>query len=63
MAISDKLESRLKARSRRRASATQQSAYALRSGLFGRFKGAADLALQHKQTLAEIWAAKHKAKQ
>jgi plasmid stability protein len=44
-------------------SAAQPSAHDLGSDLFGRFKGAPDLARQRKQALADIWAAKHKAKQ
>jgi plasmid stability protein len=43
--------------------AAQPSAHALGSDLFGRFKGAPDLARQRKQALADIWTAKHKAKQ
>ncbi len=44
-------------------SAAQPSAHVLGNDLFGRFKGAPDLARQRKQALADIWASKHKAKQ
>jgi plasmid stability protein len=44
-------------------SVAQPSAHALGSDLFGRFKGAPDLARQRKHALADIWTVKHKAKQ
>jgi Arc/MetJ-type ribon-helix-helix transcriptional regulator len=42
--------------------AAEPSAHALGSDLFGRFSGPPGLAQQRKQTIADVWAAKHKAK-
>jgi hypothetical protein len=42
------------------APAQPPSAYALGSGLFGRYSGPADLAGRRKAALADVWSRKHK---
>lgn len=42
--------------------APETSAYALGYDLFGRHRGPANLARQHKQAVAEVWAGKHAAR-
>lgn len=42
--------------------AATPSAHALGAGLFGRHRGAPDLAARRKSAAAELWAAKHAAR-
>ena len=44
------------------ASAAAPSAHALGAGLFGRFRGAPELATRRKAMLADAWADKHRAR-
>lgn len=43
--------------------ADEQSAYALGADLFGRHRGAADLASSRKHALIDAWTAKHMTRQ